>query len=72
MFGYPGVSGAPLFDTSGHVVGLMRGTRLHNGEAVAAYAYADRLHDILRFLRESGVAAKLAARLGEVRSAGET
>ena len=53
--GYPGISGAPLFNLEGTVVGMMRGTKLDKGQVVAPYSYANRLAELLDFLNESGI-----------------
>jgi len=57
MLGYPGISGGPLFNVSGEVIGMMRGTKLHAGQQVAPYAYADRLNEISEFLTENRTAS---------------
>jgi hypothetical protein len=61
MFAYPGISGGPLFDISGFVVGMMRGTRLARSEVVAPYSYADRNRELLSVLRQKGVPFELAS-----------
>lgn len=50
---YPGVSGAPLFNTAGQVIGLMRRTKMHGTAAV--YGYAVRNDEIFSTLDEWGI-----------------
>jgi|SRR5688572_20998871 len=54
MFAYPGISGAPLFDLQGRVLGRVRGT-LTDDSVVAAYSYAVRTAEVLEWLDKRGV-----------------
>lgn len=54
MLAYPGISGGPIVDVSGNVVGVNRGSRIH-GQQVAAYSYALRNQEILTYLEEKGI-----------------
>ncbi len=54
MLSYPGISGSPVFDVHGKVVGMCAATRLHN-QQVAAYAIALRNEEIFQFLDSSKI-----------------
>ncbi|MGB7934338.1 MAG: serine protease [Gammaproteobacteria bacterium] len=58
MFCYPGLSGAPLFNLDGLVVGMVRGTALMENEktspVVVNYSFADRSDELLEFLAGAG------------------
>jgi len=54
MFSYPGLSGAPVFDINGFVVGINRGSRLFETN-IAAYGYAIRGHEIIMCMEKNGI-----------------
>jgi S1-C subfamily serine protease len=49
MLSYPGISGGPVFDIEARVIGVNRGSRLHQGH-VAAYAIGVRNEELLPLL----------------------
>jgi hypothetical protein len=55
MLSYPGLSGAPVFDINGFVVGMNRGNILVGGGNVAAYAYAIRGTEIIEYLKRNNI-----------------
>lgn len=60
LLSYHGNSGGPLFDLSGNIVGLCRGTILHQG-AVAAFAVSVRNTEIIAFLEKHSIQFHFAA-----------
>jgi S1-C subfamily serine protease len=54
LLSYGGNSGAPVFNLTGAVIGVNRGSRLH-GQQVSAYSYAIRNRDTFSFLHANGV-----------------
>jgi S1-C subfamily serine protease len=54
MLTYPGISGAPVFDIHGLVVGINRGGLLV-GQSYTAYAYAIRSPEIFACLRQNKI-----------------
>lgn len=57
LFSYPGNSGGPSFNRHGLVVGVNRGTRLHDG-TVAGFSWSIRNREIFSFLERSGTRYK--------------
>ncbi len=58
MLSYPGLSGAPVFDVNGLVVGINRGTlkyRDNIASYIASYAYAVRSPEIIECLEKNKV-----------------
>jgi S1-C subfamily serine protease len=54
MLSYPGISGGPLFNLDGTIVGVSRGSRTYN-QQIAAYAYALRNREVLQLLEDNGL-----------------
>jgi hypothetical protein len=54
MLSYPGLSGAPVFNIEGLVIGMNRGSLLHK-KNIAAYAYAIRAPEIIEFLQKNNI-----------------
>jgi len=54
MLSYPGLSGSPLLDVEGRVVGVNRGIRRH-GQQIAAYSFSLRNQEVCRLLEERGM-----------------
>jgi S1-C subfamily serine protease len=54
MFSYGGISGGPLFNLDGKIIGVVRGSLQYN-QQVAAYTYSLRNEEVLEFLESKGV-----------------
>jgi S1-C subfamily serine protease len=55
MLSYPGLSGAPVFDIKGLVIGINRGNILISRDNFAAYAYAIRGPEIIEYLEKNNI-----------------
>jgi hypothetical protein len=59
MLSYPGLSGSPVFDIEGRVIGINRGSALflHN---IASYAYAIQSPEIIECLGKNHIEIELS------------
>ncbi|MGA2587155.1 MAG: serine protease [Candidatus Aminicenantales bacterium] len=60
MLSYPGLSGAPVFDVNGFVIGMNHGSILTSGGNVAAYAYAIRGPEIIAYLERNNIKIEIS------------
>lgn len=61
MLSYPGLSGAPVFDINGSVVGMNRGNIAFGEGNVAAYAYAIRGIEIIEYLGRNNIKIEISS-----------